>query len=78
MKKIVTAAALALMGVALAAPAHADDDFAGPVSAADNWNFAAGVVGIQEAAVVPVLGGTPGYVGDHANNLSNGNIVDHS
>ncbi|GAQ54673.1 hypothetical protein [Streptomyces acidiscabies] len=69
MKKIVTAvlplAALALAG----APAHADT---GPLSAADNWNFAAGVVCHQELAVVPALGD---MVGDHVNNCADGNVV---
>ncbi|MET9621491.1 hypothetical protein ABZZ37_12075 [Streptomyces sp. NPDC006464] len=78
MKKIIAVAALALAAGAMAAPAHADDDsgFEGPVSAADNWNFAAGVVCLQEVAIVPALAGDPGYVGDHDNNCSNGNVVD--
>ncbi|MFJ8804059.1 MULTISPECIES: hypothetical protein [unclassified Streptomyces] len=80
MKKTLTVAAVAIAALGLASPAYADDhsNFDGPVDSADNWDFAAGVVAIQEAAVVPVLGGTPGYVGDHENNASNGNIVDHS
>ncbi|MFI0982542.1 hypothetical protein ACH4SP_36735 [Streptomyces sp. NPDC021093] len=79
MKKIILAA-IPVLALSFGAPAaHADDNpFEGPVSAADNWNFSAGVVAIQEAAVVPVLGGFPGYVGDHDNNASNGNVIDHS
>ncbi|WP_416972023.1 hypothetical protein [Streptomyces sp. 4F14] len=77
MKKIVLAvlplAALALTAV----PAHADNDsdFGGGVNAADNWNFSAGAVCLQEVAVVPVVGD---WVGDHVNNCSNGNVIDHS
>ncbi|KJY27631.1 hypothetical protein [Streptomyces sp. NRRL S-495] len=64
----------------MAAPAHADDDsaFGQGVNAANNWNFAAVVVCTMEVASVPVLSGTVGYVGDHDNNCSNGNILDHS
>ncbi|MFJ3099338.1 hypothetical protein [Streptomyces hydrogenans] len=80
MKKIIATAALVLTSVALAAPAHADDgsNFSGPINAADNWNFSAGVVCLQEVAIVPALAGAQGYVGDHDNNCSNGNIIDHS
>ncbi|MEU8779316.1 hypothetical protein [Streptomyces sp. NPDC048606] len=77
MKKIITAAALVLAGVGLAAPAHADNDsnFGGGVNAANNWNFTAAAVCLQEVAVVPVLGD---WTGDHVNNCSNGNVIDHS
>ncbi|MFJ3631811.1 hypothetical protein [Streptomyces sp. NPDC090112] len=77
MKKIISAAALAVAAVSLAAPAHADADsnFGGGVNAANNWNFTAAAVCLQEVAVVPVLGD---YVSDHANNCSNGNVIDHS
>ncbi|MEV5972039.1 hypothetical protein [Streptomyces sp. NPDC051921] len=77
MKKPAATATLALAAVALAAPAHADDDsnFGGGVNAADNWNFTAAAVCLQEVAVVPVLGD---WVGDHVNNCSNGNVIDHS
>ncbi|MFD3585837.1 hypothetical protein [Streptomyces sp. NPDC058683] len=80
MKKIMLAV-LPALALSLAAPvAHADNDsnFAGPVNAADNWNFSAGVVCMQEVAIVPALAGTPGYVGDQDNNCSNGNVIDHS
>ncbi|MGW4914255.1 hypothetical protein [Streptomyces sp. NPDC004270] len=48
------------------------------MNAADNWNFSAGVVCMQEVAIVPALAGTPGNVGDQDNNCSNGNVIDHS
>lgn len=69
MKKIMLAA-LPVLALSFGAPAaHADGaPLDGPVGAADNWDFSAGVVAIQEAAVAPVLGGVPGYVGDHADN----------
>ncbi|MFE2326897.1 hypothetical protein ACFXD5_23735 [Streptomyces sp. NPDC059385] len=77
MKKIITTAALVLAGIGLSAPAYADNDsnFGGGVNAANNWNFTAAAVCLQEVAVVPVLGD---WVGDHANNCSNGNVIDHS
>ncbi|MFJ3901638.1 hypothetical protein [Streptomyces sp. NPDC090025] len=77
MKKMITATALTLAALTLAAPAHADNDsdFGGGVNAANNWNFTAAAVCMQEVAVVPVLGD---WVGDHANNCSNGNVIDHS
>ncbi|MGP3683232.1 hypothetical protein ACTVZO_00695 [Streptomyces sp. IBSNAI002] len=77
MKKVITAAGLVLASVALTAPAHADNDsnFGGGVSAANNWNFTAAEVCLQEVAVVPVMGE---WVGDHADNCSNGNVIDHS
>ncbi|MCG8924911.1 hypothetical protein [Lentzea sp. CC55] len=55
----------------------ADDDsnFGPGVNAADNWNFSAAAVCLQEVAVVPVLGD---WVGDHVNNCSNGTVIDHS
>lgn len=74
MKKIVSAAVLVLAGVALAAPAHADNgtDFGGGVNAANNWNFTADEVCHQELAVVPVGGD---WTANH-NNCSNGNVID--
>ncbi|MEV6677011.1 hypothetical protein AB0N09_09095 [Streptomyces erythrochromogenes] len=77
MKKITTAAVLTAAALGLAAPAHADNDsnFGGGVNAANNWNFTAAAVCLQEVAVVPVMGD---WVGDHANNCSNGNVIDHS
>ncbi|MFF5706325.1 hypothetical protein ACFY7H_28150 [Streptomyces sp. NPDC012794] len=61
----------------MAAPAHADNDsdFGGGVHAADNRNFTAAAVCLQEAAVVPALGDC---TGDHADNCPNGNVIDHS
>ncbi|WP_030208283.1 hypothetical protein [Streptomyces sp. NRRL S-87] len=77
MKKILTVASLALAVTGLGAPAHADNDsnFGGGVNAANNWNFTAADVCLQEVAVVPVLGD---WAGNHANNCSNGNVIDHS
>ncbi|MFC8349768.1 hypothetical protein [Streptomyces sp. NPDC057280] len=77
MRKILGLVAFPVLVVALASPAHADDDsnFGGGISAANNWNFTAAAVCLQEVAVVPVLGD---WVGDHVNNCSNGNVVDHS
>lgn len=77
MKKIIAITALGLAGVGLAAPAHAANDspFGGGIDAANNWNFTAAAVCLQEVAVVPVLGD---WVGDHANNCSNGNVINHA
>ncbi|MFG2311439.1 hypothetical protein ACGFS9_22650 [Streptomyces sp. NPDC048566] len=77
MRKIITTAALATVALAMVAPAHADsdDNFGGAINAASNWNFTAAAVCLQEVAVVPVLGD---YITDHANNCSNGNVIDHS
>ena len=77
MKKITAVAGLVLGSIALAAPAHADNDsnFGEGVNAANNWNFTAAAVCLQEVAVVPVLGD---WVGDHKNNCSNGNVIDHA
>ncbi|MFI7133660.1 hypothetical protein ACIBQ1_48845 [Nonomuraea sp. NPDC050153] len=77
MKKAFATTLLALGAVGIAVPAHADNDsnFGGGVNAANNWNFTAAAVCLQEVAVVPVLGD---WVGDHVNNCSNGNVIDHS
>jgi hypothetical protein len=77
MKKIITVALMALAAAAMSVPAHADNDsnFGGGINAANNWNFTAAAVCLAEVAVVPVLGD---WVGDHANNCSNGNVIDHS
>ncbi|MFD3788744.1 hypothetical protein [Streptomyces cyaneofuscatus] len=77
MKKIITASALVLAAVGVTAPAHADtaSDLGGAVTAANNWNFTAAAVCLQEVAVVPVLGD---WAGNHANNCSNGDVIDHS
>ncbi|WP_328580538.1 hypothetical protein [Streptomyces sp. NBC_00370] len=77
MKKIVATAALALTGLALAAPAHADDgdNFGSGVNAPNNSNFSAPDSCFQELAVVPV--GGP-WVGNHFNHCTNGNVLNHS
>ena len=76
MKKIISAAAPAVTSLALAAPAHADNDssFGSGANAANNWNFTASAVCFQELAVVPV--GSP-WTGDAANNCSHGDVLDH-
>lgn len=63
MKKTLVAALVALGALGFSAPAHADD-----------WNFTAEAVCLQEVAVVPVLGD---HVGDHVDHCSNGNVLDH-
>ncbi|MFJ3976497.1 hypothetical protein [Streptomyces sp. NPDC090021] len=40
-----------------------------------DWNFTAADVCIQELAVVPALSD---WTGNHRNNCSNGNVIDHS
>lgn len=82
--------AAALVGIGLSALATApamaaepggnagsanDSNFGDGSNAATNWNFTAADVCLQEVAVVPVLGD---WVGDHVNNCSNGNVIDHS
>ncbi|MFF8727886.1 hypothetical protein ACF073_15540 [Streptomyces sp. NPDC015171] len=76
MRKIITTATLALAALALAAPAHADDDrnFSSGVNAANNWNFTAADVCFQEMAVVPAVAD---YLSDY-NTCSNGNTTDPS
>jgi hypothetical protein len=83
--KIAAAVLAAGMSVLITTPAMAAEPAANPsadldsnlggVNAANNWNFTAAAVCLQEVAVVPVLGD---WVGDHANNCSNGNVIDHS
>ncbi|WP_329303786.1 hypothetical protein OG410_40780 [Streptomyces sp. NBC_00659] len=82
MRKMITrgvlvAAAVAATAAAGASPTFADNDsnFGGGVNAANNWNFTAAAVCLQEVAVVPVLGD---YIADHTNNCSNGNVIDHA
>ncbi|MCX4787773.1 MULTISPECIES: hypothetical protein [unclassified Streptomyces] len=77
MKKIIMLATLPLAIVGMAAPAHADNDsnFGSGVNAANNWNFTESVACLQEVAAVPVIGD---WVGDHTNNCSNGNMIDHA
>ena len=75
MKKITALCALTAASLALAAgPAHAagDSNFAGGVNAANNWNFTAAAVCIQELAVVPALSD---WTGNHTNNCSLGNVL---
>ena len=77
MKKILATTALVASALLLASPAHADDDsnFGSGVNAANNWNFTAAAVCLQEVAAVPVV---DEWAGDHENNCSNGNVIDYS
>ncbi|MFJ4439638.1 hypothetical protein [Streptomyces sp. NPDC088923] len=79
MRKILTCGLLAAAAFSAAAPAPAfadnGDNFGGDVSATKDWNFSAADVCIQELAVVPALSD---WFGNHKNNCSNGNAVDHS
>ncbi|MBT2896881.1 MULTISPECIES: hypothetical protein [unclassified Streptomyces] len=81
MRKIITcgllAAAALSASASAAAPAFADNDsnFGSGVNAANNWNFTAADVCVQELAVVPALAD---WTGNHQNNCSNGNVIDHS
>ncbi|MGW1754491.1 hypothetical protein [Streptomyces mirabilis] len=77
MKKIMMLTALSAAALALAAPAHADNDsnFGSGVNAANNWNFSAAVECFQELAVVPVGGA---WNGDAFNHCTNGNVLNHS
>ncbi|MEU7747128.1 hypothetical protein [Nonomuraea sp. NPDC049158] len=77
MKKAFATTLLILGTAGIAGPAYADNDsnFGGGVNAANNWNFTAAAVCLQEVAVVPAL---EVWVGDHVNNCSNGNVIDHS
>ncbi|MFE9538146.1 hypothetical protein [Streptomyces sp. NPDC006691] len=74
MKKIISVAALAVAGLALASPAQADngDNFGGGVNAANNWNFTADAVCHQELAVVPVGGAWNGNTTGHC---THGNVL---
>ncbi|MBE1598782.1 hypothetical protein H4687_004911 [Streptomyces stelliscabiei] len=73
-KKIMTLALLPAAALALAAPAHADNDsnFGSGVNAANNWNFSAAAVCFQELAVVPVGGA---WSGNAVNHCANGNVL---
>ncbi len=79
MRKIITCGLLAAaaLSASTAAPAFADNDsnFSSGVNAANNWNFTAADVCVQELAVVPALSD---WTGNHRNNCSNGNVIDHS
>lgn len=77
MRKIITCGLLAAAALSATTPALADNDsdFGSGVNAANNGNFAAADVCVQELAVVPALSD---WTGDHRNNCSNGNVIDHS
>jgi hypothetical protein len=68
MRKIIMTATLALAAMAMAAPAHADNE------STPNWTFApASVCGLEgaEVSALPIL---TDYVPIHANSCSNGNM----
>ncbi|MEU9951342.1 MULTISPECIES: hypothetical protein [Streptomyces] len=77
MRKIITCGLLATAALCSATPAFADNDsnFSSGVNAANNANFTAADVCIQELAVVPALSD---WTGNHKNNCSDGNVIDHS
>ncbi|WP_030762515.1 hypothetical protein [Streptomyces griseus] len=77
MRKIITCGLLAAAALSAATPAFADDDghFGSGVDAANNWNFTAADVCVQELAVVPALSD---WTGDHKNNCDNGDVIDHA
>ncbi|RAG85132.1 hypothetical protein DN069_13480 [Streptacidiphilus pinicola] len=77
MKKIIALAAITLTALAAATPAQADNDsnFGPGVNAANNWNFTAAAVCLQELAIVPALADVTGL---GFNTCSNGNVVNHS
>ncbi|MGV9785556.1 hypothetical protein [Streptomyces sp. NPDC003435] len=77
MRKIIMCGLLAAAALSGATPAFADNDgdFGSGVNAANNWNFTAADVCIQELAVVPALSD---WTGDHKNNCANGNVIDPS
>ncbi|WP_427920883.1 hypothetical protein [Streptomyces sp. cg40] len=77
MKKTLMAAACAAAALALATPAHADNDsnFGEGVNAASNWAFTAASVCFQELAVVPVGGA---WNGNTVNHCVNGNVLNHA
>ncbi|MFJ8081357.1 hypothetical protein ACIQ6Y_12060 [Streptomyces sp. NPDC096205] len=78
MRKIITCGLLAAAALMTTTPAFANDgDSAlGPgVNAANNWNFSAAAVCLQELAVVPVGGA---WTGDHTNHCTIGNVLDQA
>ncbi|WP_031003621.1 hypothetical protein [Streptomyces sp. NRRL F-5727] len=77
MRKIITCGLMAAAALTAATPAFADHDggFGSGVDAANHWNSTAADVCVQELAVVPALSD---WTGDHKNNCSHGNVVDHA
>ncbi len=72
---VIASAAAGVMAVGSTAMADNDSNVGSGVNAANNWNFTAADVCIQELAVVPALSD---WTGNHRNNCSNGNVIDHS
>ncbi|MEU3606241.1 hypothetical protein AB0E83_12415 [Streptomyces sp. NPDC035033] len=77
MRKIITCGLLAAAALAAATPAFADNDghFGSGADAANDWNFTAADVCLQELAVVPALSD---QTGSHTDNCGNGNVIDHA
>ncbi|MGW5135664.1 MULTISPECIES: hypothetical protein [Streptomyces] len=77
MRKIISCGLITMAALSAATPAFAadDSDFGSGVNAANNWNFSAAAVCLQEVAVVPVLGD---HASDHVNNCSLGNVLDQA
>ncbi|MFC7965467.1 hypothetical protein [Streptomyces cinereoruber] len=77
MRKIITCGLLAAAALTATTPAFADNDsnFDSGTKAANNWNFTAAATCLQELAVVPALSD---QAGNHHNNCSNGNVIDHA
>ncbi|RJQ76060.1 hypothetical protein D5S17_19480 [Pseudonocardiaceae bacterium YIM PH 21723] len=72
---VLASAAAGVAAISGSALADNDSNFGSGVNAANNWNFTAADVCIQELAVVPALSD---WTGNHKNNCSNGNVIDHS
>ncbi|MFE6200666.1 hypothetical protein [Streptomyces sp. NPDC057838] len=77
MRKIISCGLITMAALSATTPAFAADDtnFGSGVNAANNWNFTAAAVCLQEVAVVPVLGD---HASDHVSNCSLGNVLDRT
>ncbi|MET8472403.1 hypothetical protein ABZY90_27360 [Streptomyces sp. NPDC006422] len=77
MKKIISAAGLALAITGLAAPAQAANgsNLGSGVGIADDWNATDAVTCLQEVAVTPALGG--GHMGEHTEHCKDGSLITH-
>ncbi|MFF3492306.1 hypothetical protein ACFYWS_13230 [Streptomyces sp. NPDC002795] len=77
MKKILSAAGLALAITGLAAPAHAANggSLGSGIGVADDWDATAAATCLQEVAVAPMLGG--GHVGEHTEHCQDGSLITH-
>ncbi|MEU6459946.1 hypothetical protein [Streptomyces sp. NPDC047065] len=77
MRKITSCGLITLAALAATTPAFATDgtNSGSGVNTANNWNFSAAAVCLQEIAVVPVLGD---YTSDHVNQCSLGNVAEET